>query len=129
MSSSSFVFFFGGGRLFRFNLTISLSLSPDCIRIDCNLSKWFYAFLQLPIFECLDLTVMCTFSTSLPALPLPSCHRRDSYVVVSSCSFLHPFLNLNIYNLTYFQLNYYFCVILPSVKFKMCFPSPFDFEK
>ena len=25
--------------LFSFNLTISLSLSPDCIRIDCNLSK------------------------------------------------------------------------------------------
>lgn len=24
---------------FSFNLTISLSLSPDCIRIDCNLSK------------------------------------------------------------------------------------------
>lgn len=31
---SSFVLFF-----FSFNLTISLSLSPDCIRIDCNLSK------------------------------------------------------------------------------------------
>lgn len=32
---------------FSFNLTISLSLSPDCIRIGCNLSKcllwlWFY---------------------------------------------------------------------------------------
>lgn len=31
---SSFVLF-----SFSFNLTISLSLSPDCIRIDCNLSK------------------------------------------------------------------------------------------
>lgn len=33
--------------LFWFNLTISLSLPPDCIRIDCSLSKWFYPFLWL----------------------------------------------------------------------------------
>lgn len=29
---------------FLFDLTISLSLLPDCIRIDCSLSKWFYPF-------------------------------------------------------------------------------------
>lgn len=29
---------------FLFDLTISLSLPPDCIRIDCSLSKWFYPF-------------------------------------------------------------------------------------
>lgn len=29
---------------FLFDLTISLSLPPDCIRIDCSLSKWSYPF-------------------------------------------------------------------------------------
>ena len=32
---------------FFFQLTISLSLPPDCIRIDCSLSKWFYPFFWL----------------------------------------------------------------------------------
>lgn len=37
---------------FLFNLTISLSLSPDCIRIDCNLSK------------CLLCSIYCTMIMS-----------------------------------------------------------------
>lgn len=39
---SSFYLFFL--LFFLFDLTISLSLPPDCIRIDCSLSKWFYPF-------------------------------------------------------------------------------------
>lgn len=41
---------------FLFNLTISLSLSPDCIRIDCNLSK------------CLLCSIYCTMIMSTYAV-------------------------------------------------------------
>lgn len=34
---------------FCLDLTILLSLSPDCIRIDCSLSKWFYSIFCLKI--------------------------------------------------------------------------------
>lgn len=43
---SSFMLF-----LFSFNLTISLSLSPDCIRIDCNLSKCLLWLFPVPWFR------------------------------------------------------------------------------
>lgn len=36
---------------FSFNLTISLSLSPDCIRIDCNLSKCLLCLFTLTWFR------------------------------------------------------------------------------
>lgn len=69
--------------LFSFNLTISLSLSPDCIRIDCNLSKcllclftvsWFrehalwYDYMPLALFP--DETKHNSYIYSAPQLSL-----------------------------------------------------------
>lgn len=61
---------------FSFNLTISLSLSPDCIRIGCNLSKcllwlWFY-LLYHDLGTC-----------SVPLLP----HEREynSFILPHNC--------------------------------------------
>lgn len=44
---------------FLFALTISLSLLPDCIRIDCSLSKWFYPFFWLNVFVFFMLNLFC----------------------------------------------------------------------
>lgn len=66
--SFSFLFFF-------FNLTISLFLPPDCIRIDCSLSKWFYPFFWLKCI-CLShswfcaVALFCFFLTSHSVTPL-----------------------------------------------------------
>ena len=75
---------------FLFDLTISLSLPPDCIRIDCSLSKWFYPFFWL---KCIHL--LC--SVALSALLCP----HDTSLITNIC------LNL--------QVNIFFLPIFLSI--------------
>lgn len=67
-----FSFLLSVSFFFLFDLTISLFLPPDCIRIDCSLSKWFYPFFWL---KCIRLShpdsvlwrfLLCPVLLSLP---------------------------------------------------------------
>lgn len=107
----------------------SLPLSPDCIRIDCNLSKWFFAFLWLYLYFSADCINSLLFNVSLinvfavmhlsqsiqshlfcealftPALFLTS----DCYLSLSSL----PFFLINplwLYNTLSYHLRYLFCL-------------------
>lgn len=82
--SSSFLSFFL--LFFLFVLTISLSLPPDCIRIDCSLSKWFYPFFWLKCF-CLLILILCSGPFLLPAFSLM---LSDTSLI----TFSHPFICL-----------------------------------
>ncbi len=76
--------------LFSFNLTISLSLSPDCIRIDCNLSKCLLWLFTVPWFREHALwynhmpLALFPYETKHNSFILP--HKCLCLLVLSSCS-------------------------------------------
>lgn len=85
---------------FFLDFTISLSLPPDCIRIDCSLSKWFYSIF-LPKQICTD-CISCWCALLHP--PAHNWHFFNIYVLnVHDCHlpsrtrthFLFELLNIN----------------------------------
>lgn len=87
-------FFFSLCPSFLFQLTISLSLLPDCIRIDCSLSKWFYPFFWLIyIYIYLSISSCAVALFCSPDLRMSdTTHLHNHWFIVHLCLPLQLFI-------------------------------------
>lgn len=90
---------------FLFDLTISLSLPPDCIRIDCSLSKWFYPFFWL---KCICLSHLDSVQWTFSAFSWP----HDEWHLPH-----YPHVRSYTFSLNEHLLNFFFPVHIISPSF------------